>query len=117
MEESILDSIKKMLGVDAECISFDQEIIMFINSAFSTLYQVGYTEAHDFVIEGRDEKWMDLGSDNNLLQLVKTYIYSKVRMLFDPPSTSFVLESLNNQIKELEWRIYVQSEGGFDNVC
>lgn len=115
MEDSILTSIKGMLGIDKDCGAFDQEIIVFINSVFSTLYQIGFNPAKDFRIENSESKWADiLDDDSDLIDFIKPYIYMKVRVLFDPPTSSFVLESLNNQAKELEWRIQTQSEGGFD---
>lgn len=115
---SILVSIKKMLGVDAECHAFDEELVMYINSVFPTLFQIGYDPARDFMIDGEDQTWDELVlEDFGIISLIKTYIYAKVRMLFDPPTSSFVLESLTNQAKEMEWRIGVQAEGGFDCVA
>ena len=118
MEEdtnSILVSIKKMLGIDPNCNAFDAELVMYINSVFPTLSQIGYQPADEFMIESEDSTWEDLVlEDVGIVNLIKTYVYAKVRMLFDPPTSSFVLESLNNQAKEMEWRIYVHSEGGFD---
>lgn len=112
---SILNSIKKMLGVDIDCHAFDDELVMYINSVFPTLFQIGYDTARDFMIDGEDQTWEDLIlEDLGIINLIKTYVYAKVRMLFDPPTSSFVLESLNNQTKEMEWRIYAHSEGGFD---
>lgn len=117
-EESILNTIKKMLGIDDDCQSFDQELIVFINSVFPTLYQIGVTEVEDFFITSFEQTWSDIDIyQPDMLNMIKSYIYMKVRMLFDPPTTSFVLESLNNQTKELEWRIYIESEGGFDDEC
>lgn len=116
-ENSILVSIKKMLGIDRDCEAFDQELIIFINSVFSTLYQIGFDSSKDYRIQSKDEEWTDiLDDDMDLIDLIKPYIYMKVRMLFDPPTSSFVLESLKNQISEYEWRIQIQtkSEGGFD---
>lgn len=115
MEESILISIKSMLGIDDDCDSFDEEIIVFINSVFSTLYQIGFDPAKNYMIQSNEESWTDiLNGDYGLLNLVKPYVYAKVRMLFDPPTSSFVLESLTKYADELQWRIQVQSEGGFD---
>lgn len=115
MEQSILISIKGMLGIDKDCDGFDQDIIVFINSVFSTLYQIGFDAAKNFRIEDETLLWTDiLNDDLDLIDLIKNYVYMKVRMLFDPPTSSFVLESLNKQISECEWRIQIQAEGGFD---
>lgn len=115
MEESVLVSIKGMLGIGEDCDSFDNELIVFINSAFSTLYQVGFNPALDYRIESEDDKWSDIVNDDpDLMDLIKPYVYMRVRMLFDPPTSSFVLNSLESQMKEYEWRIQTQSEGGFD---
>lgn len=112
MEDSVLNSTKKVLGVDASYTAFDQDIIMHINSVFSTLHQLGVGPADGFEIQGVDEKWSDYIAGNKLLNSVKTYMYLRVRLLFDPPATSFHQESMQNQLKELEWRLNVQSDGG-----
>lgn len=111
MSESILDSTKKILGIDSEYDAFDLDVMMHINGALSTLTQLGLGPEEGFMIEGRDEEWGDLLEDDMRLNSVKTYIYLKVRLLFDPPSTSFVLEAMKNQITELEWRLNVYREG------
>lgn len=116
MDDSILVSVKKMLGIEQECVEFDFEIMMHINSAFTTFYQLGI-EANYYGINASDETWANVFGDidKNLLNLIKTCTYSKVRLAFDPPTTSFVLDALNNQIKEQEWRIYIATGGGFDD--
>lgn len=111
MEESILNSTKKVLGIDASYKAFDEDIIMHINSVFSTLQQLGVGPVEGFEITGEDETWSSFVTDKRLSAL-KTYVYLRVRLLFDPPATSFHQESMQNQIKELEWRLNVQSEGG-----
>lgn len=114
MEESILISIKDMLGIDKDCDAFEEDIIIFINSGFSTLYQIGFDPIKDFRITDESSKWSDIPTEDfDIMDLIKPYIYMKVRTLFDPPTSSFVLDALNNQIKEYEWRIQIQSEGGF----
>ena len=119
MENSILFSVKKALGIDQQYTDFDFDIIMSINSAIHTLYQVGYDAAKNFIVEGSSETWEDLAGEEagGVLSLIKTYIYAKVRMLFDPPTSSFVLESMKEMAKEAEWRIVSQVEhgGGDDN--
>lgn len=108
--DSILLSIKKLLGIEQEYGHFDPDIIMHINAAFSVLTQLGVGPVNGFFIEGPDARWFDfLGSDPRL-DFVKTYIYLKVKVGFDPPSSSAVMESINRQISELEWRMNVAVE-------
>lgn len=112
MDESILNSIKKMLGPDSDYTVFDQDIIIHINSVFSTLNQLGVGPAEGFQITGPNETWSDFIEDNKKLNSVKTYIYIKVRLIFDPPSSSFVATSLEETAKELEWRLNVTVDPG-----
>lgn len=105
--ESILTSIKKLLGISEEYEQFDQDIIMHINTVFMNLTQLGVGPSKGFYIEDADATWDDfVNLDKNIqLQAVKTYIYLKVKLLFDPPLSSAVIESTNNMIAELEWRL------------
>lgn len=107
--ESILDSIKKGLSIPEESKDFDPELIMFINSAFSTLNQLGVGPEEGYEITGRDETWADYNTDRRVGDL-KSYIYLKVRMLFDPPSIAVLTNSFQSQIEELEWRLNVKRE-------
>ena len=109
---SIFISTKKMLGIAEEDKSFDEDIIMHINSVFSILNQLGVGPSDGFVITGEDETWDEFLVDDkkNRLQLIKSYMYQRVKIIFDPPSTGVLNEALERQIKELEWRIYVQSD-------
>lgn len=109
---SILQSIKKLLGIEKDYESFDTDIIIDINSVFMILNQLG-VGVFGFTITGPDETWGDfLGDDLSYLQLVKTYTYLKVRLMFDPPSTGVLHEAMERQVKEFEWRLNVQAEGG-----
>jgi hypothetical protein len=111
MEESILNSTKKILGLEPTYTPFDLDVITHINAAFSLLDQLGVGPEGGFHIEDDTAVWSDfINAPPNQLYLVKTYIYLKVRMLFDPPSTSFLIEATNNQIKEYEWRLNVFRE-------
>lgn len=110
---SILSSIKKMLGIEVEYHHFDQELIMYINSTFMYLTQLGVGPKTGFSIEGDFEEWSNFLSDRLDLESVKSLMYLKVRLIFDPPSNSFIVESMNRQISELEWRLNMQAEGGF----
>lgn len=108
--ESILTSIKKLLMIADDYDHFDPDIIMHINSVFMTLTQLGVGPPEGFIIEDDSSVWTDFIEDPVQLQAVKSYIYLKVRLLFDPPSSSAVLESFNNQAKEYEWRLMVMAE-------
>lgn len=114
--ESVLNSTKNYLGIkDSSYDVFDQEIIMHINSTFSKLYQIGVDSAKEAMIDGEEETWFDLfENDFYLISLIKEYTYMRVRTLFDPPTNASVLNAYNDNLKEIEWRIHIQSEGGFD---
>lgn len=103
--ESILTSIKKLLGIEEEYTQFDNDIIMHINSVFLNLTQLGVGPAEGFLIEDDTATWEDFIGDSNQLQAVKSYMYLKVKLLFDPPLSSSVIESMNRMIAELEWRL------------
>ena len=109
--ESILTSIKKLLGIAEEYTQFDSDIIMHINSVFTTLTQLGVGPSEGFFIEDDSAYWTDFIEDLSELQAVKTYMYLKVRLLFDPSSLgSATLASYERQIQELEWRMNVIAE-------
>lgn len=109
MDESILTSIKKLLGISEEYTQFDNDIIMHINTVFMNLTQLGVGPSAGFYIEDDSTSWSDfVDIENNApLQAIKTYIYLKVKLLFDPPLSSSVIEAMNRQIAELEWRLNV----------
>lgn len=109
--ESILTSIKKLLGIEADYKHFDADLIMHINSVFSILTQLGVGPANGFSITGADKVWSDfIGEDPNLFSLVKSYMHLKVKLLFDPPISSAAIESTNQQIKEFEFRLFVAAD-------
>lgn len=105
--ESILTSIKKLLGIAEEYEQFDADIIMHINTVFLNLTQLGVGPSNGFFIEDKSADWSDFVNveDNAQLQAIKTYVYLKVKLVFDPPLSSSVIESINRQIAELEWRL------------
>ena len=105
--DSILTSIKKLLGIAEEYTQFDEDIIMHINTVFLNLTQLGVGPEEGFAIEDDVASWEDFINDNTQLQAVKTYVYLKVKLLFDPPLSSSVIESMNRMIAELEWRLNV----------
>ena len=110
MNDSILTSIKKLLGITEEYEHFDQDIIMHINSVFMILNQLGVGPSNGFSITDKTAVWSDFISEGTNLESVKSYIYLKVRLLFDPPTTSAVMESMNRMISELEFRLNVSAE-------
>lgn len=106
--ESILTSIKKLLGIAEEYKHFDTDIIMHINSAFSVLTQLGVGPEEGFRIEDASTEWSEFLYDDPRLEMVRTYVYLKVKQVFDSnSSSSAVIEAINRQIQELEWRINV----------
>lgn len=114
MATSILTSIKKLLGPTEDDTSFDVDIIMHINSAFFRLNQLGVGPATGFFITDNTKTWEDFLESRTDLEAVKTYVYQKVRLVFDPPQSSFLVEAIKDAIKEFEWTINVQVEGGPD---
>lgn len=105
MEGPILSSIKELLGISYEDESFDFEILMHINATLAILFQIGVEEAGDAPVIDLTTTWRELFGDRTDLEMVKTYIYFKVKSMFDPPTNSAGLESLNRIMKEFEWRI------------
>lgn len=103
--ESILTSVKKMLGITEEYEHFDADLIMHINSVFSIINQLGVGPSEGFMITDKSMVWSDFISDEAKLQIVKSYMYLKVKLLFDPPLGSAVIEAMNRQISEFEWRL------------
>ena len=110
VSESILLTIKKMLGLSEDYDVFDPELIIHINTVFGTLHQLGVGPDEQFRISGDNDLWLDFDTDGEQIDEVKTYIYLRVRLLFDPPSSSFVLSSFKEQIQELEWRLNVKAD-------
>lgn len=104
---SILTTIKKLLGISKEYQVYDADIIMHINSVFSILTQLGVGPSDGFSIDDDDALWTDFIPEKSKIEFVKSYVYFKVKLLFDPPLSSAVIECMNQQIKELEWRILV----------
>ena len=107
MEESIFESIKALLGPDSSYEVFDQDILIHINTAIATLTQLGVGPSEGFRVTGPDEEWGEFTNDEKVLDMAKTYIYLKVKMVFDPPSSSFVMSSYERTCQELEWRLNV----------
>ncbi len=109
--ESILNSVKKLLGIEADYTHFDPDIIMHINSVFSILTQMGVGPSTGFMISDNTETWSDfIAEDFALYSMIKTYVYLKVRLMFDPPISAAAIEAINRQISELEWRLFVVAD-------
>lgn len=108
--ESILNSIKKLLGITAEDTSFDTDIIIHINTVFLTLNQLGVGPNKPVAISSELDTWVDKFGAMDHIEAIKSYTYLRVRLLFDQPTSSFVVESMNKQITELEWRLMTQLE-------
>ena len=108
--DSILISVKKMLGIAAEYTHFDADIIIHINSVFMILNQLGVGPKEGFSISSDVETWDEFTNDNLTIESVKSYMYLKVGLLFDPPTSSNVLEARNRLVSELEWRLNAIAE-------
>ena len=108
--ESILTSIKKLLGIQEEYEHFDADIIMHINSALNSLHQLGIGWSNSFQITGKDDVWDDITTDERQVGMVKMYVFYNVRLGFDPPSNAFVVDSINKRLAEIEWRLNVAAE-------
>lgn len=108
--DSILNSVKKFLGITADYTHFDDDIIMHTNSVFMILTQMGVGPEEGFSIEDDTAEWTDFITDMSKMQAVRSYVYLKVRLLFDPPTSSAVAEAINRSIAELEWRLHVAAE-------
>lgn len=114
--ESILVSIKKLLGPGAEDKHFDPDLIMHINSVFSILTQLGVGPPSGFSITDDSEVWSTfIDKEPKKFSLVKSYMHLKVKLLFDPPLSSAAIESINRQISEFEWRLSVAADLVDDN--
>ena len=105
MFDSVLLSTKQMLGISPEDTSFDVNVIMAINTALTILFDLGLTEVEDQIIIDDDMTWDDLLGGRTDIEYVKTYVYQKVKMIFDPPTSTAAIDAMQRSISELEWRI------------
>ena len=108
---SILDSIKKLLGISEQDNGFDNEVKDLINAEFLTLHQLHVGPEAGFSIEGPNNRWDEFTDNKHLQEAVKQFVYLRVKLIFDPPASSVVAEQYNNRISELEFRLNVQAEG------
>lgn len=105
--DNILASIKKLLGINPEYQEFDQDIIMHINTVFMILNQLNIGPSEGFAIVDGLEEWSDYTTALNE-NAVRTFVYLKVKLMFDPPTSSALMDSINNMLAELEWRLYLE---------
>ena len=110
LDDSILRTIKLMLGLTDDITAYDEEIKVHINSLFTILNQLDVILDDGFRISGYDETWGQLTDRSTLAEMVKEFMYLKVRMIFDPPGSSVVSDAYNSRIAELEWRMNIQAE-------
>lgn len=110
MEQSILTSTKKILGIAEDYDVFDLDVLTHINSAFSTLTQLGIGPAEGFMISDATAVWSDFVDDDLQYNSVRSYIFLRTRQVFDPPTTSYLIAAYDKQIQELEWRLNVHRE-------
>lgn len=110
--DSILTSIKKLLGIAEDYTHFDTDLIMHINSVLSILTQLGVGPSEGFSISDKVARWNDYISDRSKIEMVKSYMHLKVKLIFDPPQSSAVMESMNRMISEFEWRLNVAVDPG-----
>lgn len=115
--DSILTSIKKLLGIDADYKHFDSDIIMHINSVLAILTQIGIGSSDGFSIEDASATWDEFLGDGYSTQLesVRSYVYMKVRLMFDPPTSSAAIESMTRLTNEFEWRLNVTGDKADSN--
>ena len=115
--DSILTSIKKLLGITEEYEHFDQDIIMHINSALMILTQLGLGKSDGFFVTDETETWNDFlnGDFISKFEGTKTYVYMKVKLIFDPPTSSAAIESMTRMVNEFEWRLNAAAESVFLN--
>ena len=110
--DSILNSIKKLMGLTEEYDAFDQDILILINSVLFELEQIGVKAKEGFVLSDKTAVWSDYSDDDRLLNVLKPYIYMKTKLTFDPPTSSGALDSMNRIIDRFEWRINLYSDTG-----
>lgn len=111
MSGSILNTTKKILGLTEDYTVFDLDIIIHINSILNVVTQLGIGPEDGFMIEDAAATWEDFLGSNKRMNAVKTYVYLRVRLLFDPPTTSYLINAMESQCRELEWRLNVTREG------
>ena len=110
LEESILSTIKKLIGIEENYTQFDVDLIVHINTAFAELAQIGSNLKDSYFITDKNNLWSEYTNDMRVLEPIKTYVYLKTKLIFDPPASSMVIETIKQTIKELEFRIQISAE-------
>ena len=108
--DSILTTVKKLIGLDEEYDAFDQDILIYINSILFELEQIGLKSKEGFVLSDKTAVWLDYTDNERILNVLKPYVYLKTKLLFDPPTSSIAMNALEMQISEYEWRINSEAE-------
>lgn len=108
-KDSILNTVKEAMGIVPQYDVFDKQLIVYINSVFATLHQLGYGPEEGFSIEGQNEEWDDLITSKRF-NFIKNYVIAKVHLMFDPPTSSVAVEQLNKEVDQYEWRITSEVE-------
>lgn len=114
MDESILVSIKKLLGIYSDDTSFDTDVLIHINTILTNLIQMGIGPSEGFYVSGFVETWGEFLQNESLLIQVKSYVYLKVKLLFDPPTNSSMLDSIRQLAAELEWRLFIERDNNIN---
>lgn len=112
MSNSILTTVKKLSGIEAEYDHFDTDLVIFINTTFMTLNQLGVGPEEGYSISGVEETWEDYLKEQKNLEAVKAYVSLQAKLFFDPPSSSALIEAMERQIAKIEWRLSVQAGAG-----
>lgn len=110
MDDSILETIKKLLGIDKDYTVFDMDVIVAINSSFMILNQLGVGPEKAFSIKDASATWKDFFGNEEIFELAKSYIYLRSKLLFDPPTSGVLHEAVERQISEFEWRMHIQAD-------
>lgn len=108
--DSILDSVKQALGLTPDMTSFDVEVVMHINSVIGTLQQIGVSNNGALYVADNTTHWVSITTRQDLINLTKTYMYTKVKLIFDPPANPRVIEATEKQVTEFEWRLQIMAE-------
>ena len=117
LNNSILDTIKKLLGLASDYEVFDADVMIHINAAFLTLNDLGVGPAQPFVVNDKEQTWVQFfGGVDQQYESVKAYIYLKTRLAFDPPATSFAIDAMQKQAEEYAWRLNVRAEGAYKDL-
>lgn len=110
LQESILGTIKKLIGFEDDYTQFDTDLIIHINTAFASLAQIGSNLKEGFFITDKNNLWSEYTTDTAILEPIKMYVYLKTKMIFDPPASSMVIETIKQTINELEFRIQISAD-------